>query len=126
MAAETIHTINSGARNNKIDILRLILCWLIILLHCPPIHATVAPLSFTAVPCFFFISGYYLSRGNYVNNLKKAIRKIINIVLITTAIFGVLYFTPLGMFRDYSEYEGFLIDVFLTVMNQNGLNLRII
>lgn len=78
------------SRNHSIDLLKFILAFEVVMLHCNQEPAFIfTPIVNSAVPCFFMISGYFIfsvDRDVRLVRLKKGIRRIAVILLWSTLI----------------------------------------
>lgn len=79
-------------RNNSIDILKFICAILVVFLHCQwKYNALLLPLTRSAVPCFYMISGFLLLKdgGIGTERLMRNLKKILKITIIATLLFFV-------------------------------------
>lgn len=67
-------------RNHSIDLLKFILAYQVVMLHCNQAPVSISrPIVDSAVPCFFMISGFFINQTDkacYEKKLTKAIKKI--------------------------------------------------
>lgn len=84
-------------RNNTIDKLKFWLAFMVVAIHIgTPFYDCYAPFLSIAVPCFFMISGYLISKGDVVGNINKAISKTAQLLLWST-----LFYAPIKCFQSY-------------------------
>lgn len=96
----------TGERNFSIDILRLVLCYLVILLHLGfNSQAYMDILLKTAVPSFFMISGYYLISFDGVG--KRLLR------LSKTLLFSAGFFLAFKLFSHIISGGGYKFNLYL-------------
>lgn len=83
------------ARNNKIDILRIIAAFSVIFIHCESfvLHSPAAALARFAVPVFFMISGYFFFDRINPSKFKKRIKHYCIILLCSFAVYSLLFMT---------------------------------
>lgn len=83
----------SESRNHSIDLLKFILAYQVVMLHCSQVPISVVrPIVDGAVPCFFMISGFFMydmDEVRYEMKLKKAINKIFVILCWSTILCGI-------------------------------------
>lgn len=88
------------------DSLKMVCAILIIFLHVhTPYQEYIQPLTRCAVPCFFIISGFLIysdDKINFENRLKRGIKRIIGILIWSTAIFMIVKFVFAIHNNDFS------------------------
>lgn len=88
------------------DSLKMVCAILIIFLHVhTPYQEYILPLTRCAVPCFFIISGFLIysdDKINFENRLKRGIKRIIGILIWSTAIFMIVKFVFAIHNNDFS------------------------
>lgn len=109
-------------RNNSIDILKFILAYEVVMLHCSQApYAIIRPVVDSAVPCFLMISGYLIyseDRNRYSEKLKRAIRKISIILLWSTLLCGFDDLYRLIVYQEIGNFNLVAITNFL-LFNEN-------
>ena len=98
-----------NARNHSIDILKFILAYEVVMLHCSQApYEIVRPIVDSAVPCFFMISGFLIYSENassYQEKLKRGIKKITIILIWSTLLCGLNDFYKLFVYHDIGNFN---------------------
>ncbi len=83
-------------RNSSIDELRILLAFLVVVVHALCAYSDyVIPISRCAVPCFFLISGYFCSGENFHLKIRKSFRRILWLCVWSTILYFPLIYSRL-------------------------------
>ena len=89
-------------RNSSLDFLKLFCSFLVIVFHAKPIYSQwTQPISCSAVPCFFMISGYLLYSDKLSERSLRSAKKTSIILFWST-----LFYLPLLAYGIYTNSEG--------------------
>ncbi len=111
-----------NTRNHSLDILKLVLAYEVVMLHCSQApYGVVRPIVDSAVPCFFMISGYLIYSDNeyfYKEKLKRAIKKISIILIWSTLLCGMNDFYKLIAYHNIGNFTIYALFDFI-LFNEN-------
>ena len=98
----------SESRNHSIDLLKFILAYQVVMLHCSQEPISIfRPIVDGAVPCFFMISGFFINdtdKSRYEMKLKKAIRRIFYILCWSTLLCSINDFYRLFFHHEIGNF----------------------
>lgn len=114
-------------RFHNFDSLKMVCAILIVFLHVyTPYQEYILPLTRCAVPCFFIISGFLYSKDKVIfeKRLERGIKRIIGILMWSTAVFMIVKFIFAIHNNDFSFLSlRALRDFFLFNENPFGFHL---
>ena len=114
-------------RNYSLDTMRLLLCFFIVSMHFnarfipKEIAEPMLTLFFTAVPCFFMLSGFYMKEERI--HIYKTIKRIFVMLILSSLLYSVFFIAaPNARFTSLLEFES-LKNIILYNHNPFGIQL---